>query len=373
MSMLLRLASFSTLIASALACGGSGDGPTHSTVVPPAITQQPQSQSVTAPAAATFSVVATGTEPLAFQWSKNGSAIAGATNASYQTAATAALDSGSSFSVVVSNSAGSARSASAILAVVSPKMAARLAYTCVHDSNGPDICTTDADAVNQVTVVQTAMAEETPTWSPDGSRIAFVAGAYSSPGRTLWVVNADGTNKRSLGDYLARYPAWSPKGGKIAFAYITIYTVNEDGSGLTQLLSSNMRADRPAWSPDAKSLAFGSDTGIWIVNADGTGQRQVTSTPGDSYPAWSPDGMQLVFGAADNIDVINVDGTGRHRIFTGGNAGAGLPSWSNQNQIAFNVGSAPGRVWIVNPDGSGLRMLSTGNRDADRDPAWRPQ
>ena len=374
-SMLVRIAVFCILIAAATRCGGAGDVPTHSTAVPPTIAQQPQNQSVTAPAPATFSVLATGTEPFSYQWRKNGNAIPGATQAGYGTPATAAIDSGSSFSVVVSNPAGSVTSASAILTVVSPSAASRLAYTCVHGSNGPDICASDGDGTHQVTVVTDVAADETPTWSPDGSRIAFVAGDYSTNLRALWVVDADGTNKKSLGVYPVHYPAWSPIGGKIAFAYGPIYTVNEDGSKLTRLLSLNTSADRPAWSPDAKYLAFGTytDSGIWVVNADGTGQRQVTNRYGDFFPAWSPDGTQLVFGADGNIDVVNVDGSGRRRIYTKGNWGAGLPSWSKANQIAFSIGSAPGRIWIMNPDGTALHMLGTSNIDADRDPAWRPQ
>ena len=54
----------------------------------PTVTTQPQNQTVSAGATATFTVVASGTAPLSYQWSKNGTAIAGATNASYTTPAT---------------------------------------------------------------------------------------------------------------------------------------------------------------------------------------------------------------------------------------------------------------------------------------------
>ena len=83
----------------------------------PILTTQPQSQSVTAGLTATFSVVASGTAPFTYQWSKNGAAIAGATAASYTTPATVAGDSGSTFAVVVSNATGSVASTSATLTV----------------------------------------------------------------------------------------------------------------------------------------------------------------------------------------------------------------------------------------------------------------
>jgi Immunoglobulin domain len=81
----------------------------------PSITTQPANQNVSAGQTATFTVVASGTAPLSYQWQKGGVAISGATSASYTTPATSASDSGSQFRVVVSNSAGSATSNSATL------------------------------------------------------------------------------------------------------------------------------------------------------------------------------------------------------------------------------------------------------------------
>ena len=85
--------------------------------VAPSITQQPSHQTVTAGQTATFSVTAAGTAPLAYQWQKGTTAITGATLASYTTPATATSDSGSTFSVVVSNSAGTITSNAASLTV----------------------------------------------------------------------------------------------------------------------------------------------------------------------------------------------------------------------------------------------------------------
>src|SRR5437588_726777 len=72
---------------------------------------------VTAGQAATFTVTATGTAPLTYQWQKNGTAIGGATAASYTTPATTAADNGNQFTVVVSNAAGSVTSTAASLTV----------------------------------------------------------------------------------------------------------------------------------------------------------------------------------------------------------------------------------------------------------------
>ena len=88
---------------------------------PPTITTQPASQTVTAGQAATFSVTASGTAPLGYQWQKNGAPISGATGASYTTPATTSADNGAQFRVVVSNSVSSATSSAATLTVNVPR------------------------------------------------------------------------------------------------------------------------------------------------------------------------------------------------------------------------------------------------------------
>lgn len=103
------------LMAALLAGCGShshGDG-----AVGPSITAQPENVTVGACCSATFKVVAAGTAPLSYQWRRDGSAIAGATAASYTIAAVVAADSGAQFTVVVSNAAGSVTSDAATLVV----------------------------------------------------------------------------------------------------------------------------------------------------------------------------------------------------------------------------------------------------------------
>jgi hypothetical protein len=87
-----------------------------STATPPSISTQPASQTVTAGQSVTFSVVATGTAPLSYQWQKNGTSINSATGSSYTITAAQTADAGS-YTVVVANTAGSVTSNAAILAV----------------------------------------------------------------------------------------------------------------------------------------------------------------------------------------------------------------------------------------------------------------
>ena len=85
--------------------------------VAPAITTQPTAQTVTEGQTATFSVTATGTAPLTYQWKKDGTAISGATSSTYTTPATSSADNAAVFTVVVTNGTGSVTSSNAALTV----------------------------------------------------------------------------------------------------------------------------------------------------------------------------------------------------------------------------------------------------------------
>lgn len=105
-----------------IACGGTKVQVTGATTTGPAaapsITMQPSDQTVVVGQPATFTVTATGTAPLSYQWQTASAPISGATASSYTTPATVQADSGSTFTVVVSNSAGSITSNSAKLNVI---------------------------------------------------------------------------------------------------------------------------------------------------------------------------------------------------------------------------------------------------------------
>jgi Bacterial Ig domain/Immunoglobulin domain len=114
---------FAILLLCAVSLGLAGcsglvsSSPNNTSVVPPLITTQPASTTVTAGQTATFAVAATGTAPLSYQWKKSGTAISGATSSSYTTPATTSSDNGAQFTVVVSNTAGTMTSSPATLTV----------------------------------------------------------------------------------------------------------------------------------------------------------------------------------------------------------------------------------------------------------------
>jgi hypothetical protein len=174
-----------------VACGGGGGGGGGSTTTtpPPAataptITTQPTAQTAAAGATATFTVAASGTAPLSYQWQANGTAIAGATSASYTTAALAAGDNGISYTVVVTNSAGSVTSSAALLTVTTPTQP-----TAPTITTQPVAVTAAVGATATFTVVATGTAPLSYQWYANGT--IAIAGATSATYTTAALAAGD--------------------------------------------------------------------------------------------------------------------------------------------------------------------------------------
>lgn len=175
-----------------------------------------------------------------------------------------------------------------------------------------EIIVGNADGTHEQVIVHEASVGS-PIWSPDGSRIAYLAGPRT--GDNLWAVDADGANPTQLlAGFTVNAASFSPDGTKLVFASnayadadhpfepMEIYTANADGSGLTRLTDNRVYDQHPVWSPDGTQIAFmrsEGNTGEWnlyVMNADGTGERQLTAWPGMEDPfLWSEDGSTLVF------------------------------------------------------------------------------
>jgi Tol biopolymer transport system component len=138
-----------------------------------------------------------------------------------------------------------------------------------------------------------------PSWSPDGTKIAFISDRARDGQWDIFLMNPDGTGLQRLTDFPIHQhgPVWSPDGKKIAFTGASmegggasIYVMGADGTGLFQV--THHLGSSPTWSPDGTRLAFTSDhegnSEIYVINIDGTGLKRLTNDPRPDYsPSWS--------------------------------------------------------------------------------------
>ncbi|MGH2807967.1 MAG: eIF2A-related protein [Actinomycetota bacterium] len=165
-----------------------------------------------------------------------------------------------------------------------------------------DIYVANADGTDPVRLTSEKVNHD-PVWSPDGSRIAYVHGWDD---QQIWVMNADGSDRHLLSDIGVGTisPSWSPDRTKIAFVAFDasspeIYVMNADGSDAERLTDRATHVADPAWSPDGRRIAFTSDgpegPGIYVMAADGTGVEKLLDDPDPANLrfAWSPDGTKM--------------------------------------------------------------------------------
>ena len=229
-------------------------------------------------------------------------------------------------------------------------------------------------------------------WSRDGSHLLVVErrNAGTAPQASdLYVMNADGSQKRLTTDGNSGEGSFSPDGAKVVFSRVDdgLYVVDVKG-GAPQLVTKSHLAwwlGSPAWSPDGSRIAYqvyqeggpgGSTNEIWSVNPDGTGQRQLVNLGAcraycTGGLAWSPDGSKLAFHSAYHaqnpvlvwaIYVMNANGSGLHRI----NDNGALPLWSPDGsrlgfvlidqQIQSGLGAD---LSTIAADGSDMRHVET--------------
>jgi len=248
----------------------------------------------------------------------------------------------------------------------------------------------DSDGSNRTPVVEASSDFlSAPSWSPDGSRIAFVSDVDGNA--DIWVMGSDGRNAVNLTRNKAKdqTPAWSTDGQWIAFAsvrdslYYELYVMRPDAADVQRLTWWGDASDlSPSWSPDGKRVAFASKRdGNWEIYAmdrDGSNLMRLTGNPGDDRsPAWSPDGSRIAFESTRDryADVYVMPATGGEAVNLtnlGWSTDLG-PTWSpDGGRIAFfSDRDGEWDIYVMNSDGSNVVKL-TDDRANDQLPAWRP-
>jgi Tol biopolymer transport system component len=244
--------------------------------------------------------------------------------------------------------------------------------------------TTDRDGSNRVQLTSDPRIDGFPTFSRDGTRIAFrrLPTANSKPDWQEWgdvmVADADGGHPIVL-DAMVHSPSpmtWSADGRFIVYSR-TVGTVDQvfmattDGSSTRQITSGAVTNWGPALSPDGRTIAFARGdpvVGIYVIQIDATGERRITMGAIGEFDTaeWSPDATTLLFGAGnrdqdrEDLFLVGLDGKAERRIIesSGNDSGA---TWSPDGASIAYLNTPIGgkaRVMVAAPDGSHPLQIS---------------
>ena len=285
---------------------------------------------------------------------------------------------------------------------------AQIAFSSNRDGNH-EIYVMDADGTNQRRLTNNPASDYSPSWSPDGKRMAFVSrrDGHVHPidgWRTseIYVMDADGSDQQNLTNdpHHDWSPSWSPDGKRIVFGSdrdkednphnTEIYVMKADGTNQRRLTNNLTEDIYPAWSPDGGRIAFSARREghvvhnldityeIYVMDADGGNQQRLTENrKNDMYSSWSPNGNRIAFvsdrkGDFANYDIYVMDADGgNQQKLTNHRGDDWLPSWSpNGERIAFmSERDGNTEIYVMDADGGNLQNL-TNNPGGDSGPAW---
>lgn len=250
----------------------------------------------------------------------------------------------------------------------------------------------DQDGAHLKLVSSSDRQAMSPTWAPDGRRLAYMEFAA---GRGQLFVQDMATGERravaTTGQALDFTPAFAPDGRTLAFSRATedgtdIYTVNIKDNCCLQRLTVGRFSDNlsPTYSPDGQRIAFVSTRAglpqIYVMAADGTDQQLFAPfdygvTGSSNAPEWSPDGLSVAFhrDVAGTLQVFVLDArtrTVRQLTSVGRNED---PTWAPDSRHLAFVSDRSGdrQLWIIDLDTGRIRPLL--QQSGARLPAWSPR
>jgi Tol biopolymer transport system component len=272
----------------------------------------------------------------------------------------------------------------------------QIAFYSSRDRKGIFIMGATGESVRRVSDLG-----HTPSWSPDGKRLAVATEGVEHPAdraatSRLWIVDLTTAEKNQLTQTDAIQPHWSPHGYRIAYAGFDggrrhIWTIPSAGGQPMEVTREKSVDWSPAWAPDGRYLYFSSDRGgrmnLWRIPIDersgqvsGSAEPVTTPSPYSAHASVSRDGRRLAYVqwvTTDRIQQIAFD-PGTEKVsgdaipLTQGTRPAFFPDPSPDGQwLTYCSNEKPEDIFVIKTDGTGLRQL-TDDDFVDRFPRWSP-
>jgi len=247
----------------------------------------------------------------------------------------------------------------------------RIAYVSNRDNDGA-IYTINTDGSDRQLLSSPDLAFSFfPTWSPDGQRVAYHGSRETVFGPDdvpvgIWISTGDGSThiqvSHGVSDTTFIQPTWSPDGTRLAFVSLdhqgegdnhehhsTIHIALSDGSQIERAISFPLEIQELAWSPVKEELLITSGdpedgTHVHVMSSDGTEITEIYQ--GSMTASWSPDGESVAVGNYTSLDILILD-----------------LSQDKQNPSATSIGQlAMQPIEIAwSPDGAHVAITSSGH------------
>lgn len=263
--------------------------------------------------------------------------------------------------------------------------ATRIAYVVQLSKTSFELQIADADGANAQTALRSREPIMSPSWAPDGIRLAYVSFETAKPvvyihalttGERKAIANFRGSNSA---------PAWSPDGKTLAVALTrdgptSIYTMHVDGTGLKRITNSGAIDTEPFFSSDGKSIYFTSDRGggpqIYRMDPGGGNVQRVTFN-GDYNvsPRLSPDGRVLVYVSRRNnkFQVQSLELASGQEVTLTDTTLDESPSFAPNGRLLLYATEVNGRGVLASASTDArVRTRLTGPNGDVREPTWGP-